>query len=138
MPGLEPGVYDVKTELTGFAPATRERVTLGVNATITLDFRLRLAGVEETLTVTGEAPLIEVTQSKVASSIETTELQNLPMITRTRQRHAGAAARRDADRAAPSHQGERRERVVRRRLGHERDPDRRRRRQPRQPVTAGR
>src|SRR5262245_18674504 len=39
MPGLEPGVYDVKTDLPGFAGAVRERVTLGLNATITLDFR---------------------------------------------------------------------------------------------------
>ena len=37
MPGLDPGVYEVKTELAGFSPAARERVTLGVNATITLD-----------------------------------------------------------------------------------------------------
>ncbi len=83
MPGLEPGIYDVKTELTGFADAVRERVTLAINATLTLDFRLRLAGVEETLTVTGQAPLIETTQSKFASTIETTELENLPMITRS-------------------------------------------------------
>ncbi len=83
IPGLEPGVYDVKTDLTGFASAVRERVTLAINSTITLDFSLTLAGVEETLTVTGEAPLIETTQSKFASTIETTELQNLPMITRS-------------------------------------------------------
>ena len=37
----------------------------------------------ETLTVTGEAPLIEATQSKMAATIQTTELQNLPMVTRT-------------------------------------------------------
>ena len=83
MPGLEPGVYQVSTELPGFAPSRRERVNLDVNATITLDFKLALAGVNETLTVTGETPMIEVTQSKVASSIQATELQNLPMITRT-------------------------------------------------------
>jgi hypothetical protein len=83
MPGLEPGVYQVGTELAGFAPSVRERVNLAVNATITLDFKLVVAGLNESLTVTGEAPMIEVTQSKVASSIEATELQNLPMITRT-------------------------------------------------------
>ena len=82
MPGLESGVYNMTTDLPGFTPAVRNGVTLGVNATITLDLQMRLAGVEETVTVTGEAPLIEVTQSKVASSIETTELQNLPMIAR--------------------------------------------------------
>jgi hypothetical protein len=83
MPGLELGVYDVHTDLSGFAPATRMRVTLGLNTTITLDFRLTLAGLQETLTVTGQAPLIEVTQSAVISTIETTEVQNLPMITRS-------------------------------------------------------
>jgi Carboxypeptidase regulatory-like domain len=83
MPGLEPGVYDVRTELAGFAQVTRDRVTLAINATITIDFKLFLAGVEESLVVTGQAPLIEATQSKFASTIETTELQNLPMITRS-------------------------------------------------------
>jgi hypothetical protein len=83
MPGLDPGTYSVATDLPGFAAGTRNDVVLGVNATITIDFRMQLAGLQETLTVTGEAPLIEVTQSKVASSIETTELQNLPMSTRT-------------------------------------------------------
>ena len=58
-------------------------MTLGLNATMTLDFRLPSLGVEESVTVTGAAPLIEVTQSAVTSTIETTELQNLPMITRS-------------------------------------------------------
>lgn len=83
LPGLEPGVYGIKTDLPGFAPSAREHVTLAINATITLDFKLALVGVAETISVTGEAPLIEVTQSKVATRIEATELQNLPMITRT-------------------------------------------------------
>src|SRR2546421_902156 len=83
MPGLDPGTYKVETELAGFAPSVRDNVRLAINATLTIDFKLALAGVNETLTVTGEAPLIEATQSKVANTIQTTELQNLPMITRT-------------------------------------------------------
>ena len=83
LPGLDPGVYEVTTDLGGFAPTTRRNVNLGVNATLTLDLKLALAGVTEAVTVTGTVPLIEVTQSKVASSIEATEIQNLPMITRT-------------------------------------------------------
>lgn len=83
MPGLEPGVYNVSADLPGFAPASRDRVTVTVNTTITVDFKLSLAGLTETLTVTGETPLIEVTQSKVASTIQATELANLPMITRS-------------------------------------------------------
>jgi hypothetical protein len=83
IPGLEPGNYRIETDLQGFAPASRDSVRLDVNATLTVDFRLTVAGLTETLTVTGEAPLIETTQSKVANTIETTEVQNLPMITRT-------------------------------------------------------
>jgi len=83
MPGLEPGIYDVKTELTGFAGAMRERIALGVNATLTVDFKMNVASLNETLTVTGDAPIIEVTQSKVASTIQANQLENLPMITRS-------------------------------------------------------
>src|SRR5688572_27773371 len=82
LPGLEPGVYRIATELPGFQSSVRENVNVGVNVTLTVDFQLSLAGVAEAVTVTGAAPLIEVTQSKVASTIETTELQNLPMVTR--------------------------------------------------------
>ena len=63
MPGLESGTYNVTTELPGFAAAPRRGVTLGVNTTITLDFKMNVAGIEQAVTVTGEAPLIEVTQS---------------------------------------------------------------------------
>src|SRR5262245_48552474 len=83
LPSLEPGVYEVKTELAGFAPAARQNVNLAINATLTIDFKLTVAGLNETLTLTAEAPMIEVTQSKVANTIQTTELQNLPMLTRT-------------------------------------------------------
>src|ERR1051325_3011793 len=83
LPGLEPGVYEVKTELTGFAPAARQNVNLAINATLTIDFKLTVAGLNETLTATGESPMIEVTQSKVANTIQTTELANLPMLNRT-------------------------------------------------------
>ena len=83
MPGLEPGVYEIKTDLPGFAVSARSNVNLAINATLTLDFKLSLAGLTESVTVTGEAPMIQTTQSKVASTIETKELENLPMITRT-------------------------------------------------------
>lgn len=47
MPGLDPGTYNVTTDLPGFAAGDRNGVTLGVNTTITLDFRMQLAGLQE-------------------------------------------------------------------------------------------
>ena len=83
MPGLEPGVYHINAELVGFPPVRHEDVTLTVNITRTVDFKLTLAGLAESLIVTAGAPVVEVTQSKVASTIQATELANLPMITRS-------------------------------------------------------
>ena len=41
LPGLEPGTYQVKTELAGFAESLRDNVRLNVNSTITIDFNCR-------------------------------------------------------------------------------------------------
>ncbi len=81
LPGLAPGPYEVKTELSGFGPGTR-RGTLIVGATLTLDFTLGVAGLSETLTVSGAAPVIEVTQSRVGAVMQATEVANLPVLTR--------------------------------------------------------
>jgi hypothetical protein len=82
LPGLEPGVYAIQAELSGFSNVTRTDVTLAVNQTITVDIQLALAGVAENITVAGSAPLIDVTQSLVSSTIRTREVVNLPILTR--------------------------------------------------------
>jgi hypothetical protein len=82
LPGLEPGVYVIQAELSGFSHATRTEVTLAVNQTITVDIQLGLAGVAENITVAGAAPLIDVTQSLVSATIRTREVVNLPLLTR--------------------------------------------------------
>jgi len=83
LPGLDPGTYSITSSLPGFASQTQDNIQLGINQTLTLDVTLALAGLEETVTVTGEAPLIEVTQSTMATSIEATELVNTPLVNRT-------------------------------------------------------
>jgi hypothetical protein len=52
-------VDEIKADLSGLAPAVRGNVRLDVNSTLTVDFRPTLAALTETLTVTGEAPLID-------------------------------------------------------------------------------
>src|SRR6202158_3240410 len=81
-PGLEPGLYTVSAAGSGFATMTRENVSLPVTGTITIDLKLGLANLTENVTVAGAAPLIEVSQSKVSATIQTQEVQNLPMLTR--------------------------------------------------------
>src|SRR5262245_42982406 len=56
--GLAPGAYQVRVELSGFRPLTRDGVRLSTGETIRLDLRLEIGAVTETVTVTGDAPLL--------------------------------------------------------------------------------
>jgi outer membrane receptor protein involved in Fe transport len=78
---LQPGPYEISTEIQGFAPQRRE-ITLTVGADATVNFRLGVAGVAETLTVVGESPLVEVTRAAPSSVIEADQLKALPVISR--------------------------------------------------------
>lgn len=78
IPTLSPGLYTIEAELSGFRPARRTNVRLNVGQELTLDLTLGVAGVEETLTVTGAAPIVEVTASRVGTNVTTQEIDNLP------------------------------------------------------------
>jgi hypothetical protein len=74
---LQPGRYSVTTELQGFATVKRE-VTVNVGSTVDVDVDMRIAGVAETLTVTGEAPLVQSKKTDLSSVIGEQELEALP------------------------------------------------------------
>jgi hypothetical protein len=83
VPALPAGTYDLKVELSGFASSTRSGVTLGTDTTLTLNFQVAIAGIEQEVQVLGGTPLLETTKSHVASSLRTQEVQELPMLNRT-------------------------------------------------------
>jgi Ca-activated chloride channel family protein len=58
-PGLQPGLYSVTASLRGFRSATKPATVVAGNVT-TIAFALEVAGVAETVTVTGETPLVDV------------------------------------------------------------------------------
>jgi hypothetical protein len=57
---LPPGTYQVTASLTGFAPFTREGILVRAGATFALDIALSLSAIQETVTVTGDSPMVEV------------------------------------------------------------------------------
>ena len=83
LPALERGVYDAQAQLAGFAEAIRKGVDLVTGATLSVDFQMGVAQLSESLTVSGQAPLIEATQSVVSHSIRQTEVAQLPMLNRS-------------------------------------------------------
>ena len=59
IPALRPGTYTVKFELPGFSTVVREGVVLTSDFTATINIDLKVGALEETLTVTGESPIVD-------------------------------------------------------------------------------
>ena len=60
---LAAGVYRVSYTLPGFSIVQREGVELQTGVTVTLNAELKVGGVQETITVTGETPVVDVQNS---------------------------------------------------------------------------
>jgi hypothetical protein len=65
------GPYRVTAELQGFATVTRTGLQMQVGQLVTLMLQMTPSTVQETVTVTGEAPLIEITTSAASTNIDT-------------------------------------------------------------------
>jgi hypothetical protein len=76
---LQVGSYDMLLELQGFATIDRKGLQITVGQTFTLDFELKVARVAETVTVTGETPLVETTSSSVGGVVDVTKIEALPL-----------------------------------------------------------
>jgi hypothetical protein len=79
--GLSPSSYQVKAELSGFGPEARA-LTLTVGADAKIDFRLKVATLQETVNVTGESPLVETARSEPTSVVLADQIQALPVLDR--------------------------------------------------------
>jgi hypothetical protein len=60
---LAPGTYSITYTLPGFATVQREGVQLQTGVTVTLNADLRVGGIQETITVTGQTPVVDVQNS---------------------------------------------------------------------------
>src|SRR6476661_6310490 len=57
---LRPGTYSVTFTLPGFITVKRDAVELSGTQTITIPVEMKVGGLEETITVTGETPVVDV------------------------------------------------------------------------------
>lgn len=80
--GIVPGTYQIAAEISGFKKYTRRDITLSVGRTTTVDVQLEVGGVEETVTVTTEAPLIDLTSQEIGGNITKEEIAGLPSANR--------------------------------------------------------
>jgi hypothetical protein len=75
---LRPGTYAVTFTLTGFSTVKREGVELAGAFTVTLNGELRVGAVEETITVTGETPIVDVQSAKRQQTLTSDVIAAIP------------------------------------------------------------
>ena len=75
--GLQPGTYAVAFNLVGFTPVMRDAFQLEAAFTATLNVEMRVGGLEETVTVSGAAPLVDVQTVQQRRVLEGTTLESI-------------------------------------------------------------
>ena len=82
MPVMNPGTYQISAQLPGFQTYIRPDVPLAVGASFNLTVEMTVGGIEEEITVTAEAPLVDTTSKEVGGYIQQQELLDTPSFNR--------------------------------------------------------
>ena len=78
-PNLNPGNYEISVEATGFSKLDRKGITLTVGQELILNLTLQLGAVSQTVTVTAEAPTVNLANATLGGLVEGTTVQSLPL-----------------------------------------------------------
>jgi hypothetical protein len=77
-PAVAPGTYRLVCELAGFGTVNREGINVGLGFTATVNIELAVASLQETVTVSGESPVVDVSTTTTASNFGEERLAALP------------------------------------------------------------
>ena len=75
---VSPGIYTLRFELGGFQTRIYEEVRVDIARTTALDVTLDLSTVEETVTVVGEAPLLDTKSTVIGATFDQSLLEEVP------------------------------------------------------------
>jgi len=75
---LRPGTYTMTFTLTGFATIVRDGVELPGNTTVPINVELKVGALEESVTVSGQSPLVDVQNAQRTHVLERSVLDALP------------------------------------------------------------
>jgi hypothetical protein len=83
IPFLAPGAYTLSAEAAGFKKFIREKISLDVGQTLTVDVQLEVGALTEQITVTAQAPLLETANADRGQVIDQQRVAELPLNGRT-------------------------------------------------------
>ena len=78
-PALSPGDYTLEYSLQGFSTLRREGIPVGVGAVVELRVTLKVSTLSETVTVTGESPVVNVATTTVSTNYNKEWIQAAPI-----------------------------------------------------------
>lgn len=78
-PQLPPGNYEVSVERAGFGKYIQGPITLRVGQDAELEIKLSVASINEVVSVTSDAPLVNTTNSEVGVNFDVKRISDLPM-----------------------------------------------------------
>jgi hypothetical protein len=76
---LRPGTYSLTFTLPGFNVVKRDNIELSGTQTLTIAVDMRVGGLEETITVTGETPVVDVQNARRETVIKSDVIEQLPV-----------------------------------------------------------
>jgi hypothetical protein len=82
-PALSLGNYQVTTQLAGFQTSVRSGVVLTVGSEQVIDVTLQVGAVTQTVEVTGEAPLIELSNANLGGLVNDEVIRDMPLNSRS-------------------------------------------------------
>jgi hypothetical protein len=75
---LNPGVYSIEFDLTGFQKVQRNDVRVVINQTLTVDQQMNVATLQETVTVTGASPVVDTSTTAMGTNFTKELLTEIP------------------------------------------------------------
>ena len=75
---IPPGDYTVKYELAGFETIIRTGLRVGLGFTATVNIELKVASLTESVTVSGQSPVVDVATTKTSTNFDAQQLASLP------------------------------------------------------------
>ncbi len=95
LPNISDGIYNIKAELQGFKAVVREGIRLTVNTSIRVDLALAVGELAETVTVSGETPLLQTDRTDTGRTLEEhPDHRDAPVVQPELPGHDGHGARR--------------------------------------------
>ncbi|MGE0129157.1 MAG: TonB-dependent receptor [Blastocatellales bacterium] len=76
---LQVGVYDLKVTQSGFKAYQKTAVNVALNNTVREDVRMEVGAANESVTITGEAPILQTDRADVSSQLDKAQITNLPI-----------------------------------------------------------